>query len=230
MGSTMACKRLLYYGLQRSGTNFLAKVIEQQFEVEFLNKRYDRRHPKHKHFRIYDNKSLIGRENYHNDLHIQDLNDFESKLEIEGIAEGFIIISKDPYSWLISYKKWAKRMKWPAPPHPYLLEYNEFYRKWWELYMKSEKVMFIRYSDLLLNTDETLEGLSLKFNLNRHEQEASADEPITKVPYSSKFTRKKLLYYSKEKFLKKYSKKDLKDINQIIDHDLIKKLGYKSYF
>lgn len=226
----MAAKRLLYYGLQRSGTNFLAMVIEQQFDVEFLNKRYDRRHPRHKHFRIYDNKSLIGRENYHNDLLVQDLNDFESKLEIEGIADGFIIISKDPYSWLISYEKWAKRMKWPDPPHPYLLEYNEFYRKWWELSKESEKVMFMRYSDLLLNTNETLSRLSQKFDLDRRKQESGEDEQITKVPYSSKFTRKKLLYYSKEKYLKKYSKKEMKDINQVIDHDLIKKLGYKSYF
>ncbi|MFC2129197.1 hypothetical protein ACFLQX_00285 [Bacteroidota bacterium] len=226
----MARKRLLYYGLQRSGTNFLAKVIQQQFEVEFLNKRYIRSHPRHKHFRIYDNKELIGRENYHNTLLIEDLQDFENKLEISGNADGFIILSKDPYSWLISYKKWAKRMKWSDPPHPYILEYNEFYRKWWELSLQSEKVIFLRYEDLLMHTHEVLNNLSDKFELDRLPSEFIQDEQIKRVPYSAKFTSKNLKYYSRKKYLKKYSNKELKVLNALIDHDLIKNLGYKSYF
>ena len=190
MATIMTSKRLLYYGLQRSGTNFLAKIIEQQFDVELLNKRYDRLHPRHKHFRIYDNKALIGRENYRNDLLVNDLKDFENELEIGGNADGFIIISKDPYSWLISYEKWAKRMKWPAPPHPFIQEYNEFYRKWWDLSIDTNKVLFLRYADLLLNTKEVLEELSLKFQLLHFDTEERGNEEITKVPSLQNLHRK----------------------------------------
>lgn len=226
----MAKRKLLYYGLQRSGTNFLSKIVEQHYDVDFLNKTGDRRHPSHKHFRIYDNKKIIIRENYKNNLQISALEDLEAKLAPEDQPEGYIIISKDPYSWLISYEKWAKSMKWPKPPHHFILEYNEFYRKWLELSFSSDRIILIRYSDLLVDGKKTLDEVASLFKLDRHDPDNHDVEQIRKVPRSSRFTEKKLEYYSEEHFMKKYSKKKLQEINKFIDHDLIKKLGYKSYF
>ena len=58
-------KNILQFGLQRSGTNFLSTLLMKNFRIEILNNS-DRKHPLHKHFRLYDDKSFIPDTKYQN--------------------------------------------------------------------------------------------------------------------------------------------------------------------
>ncbi len=226
----MSSRRVLHYGLQRSGTNFLKKTIEYHFDVALINKKLERSHIGHKHFRLYDDKSLIGRPNYINALQFADFKDFENQLPDEVKADAIIILSKDPYSWYLSYIKWGKRHNWPTPSHPDILEYNAFYKKWLQFSEESEKVVHIKYIDLLTDQETVIQSIKKQFGFEWTRGSEKVRKRIKKVPYSSKFTHKRLRYYSDELFLKDFNQQALKEINNHIDHELIEKLGYKSYF
>lgn len=48
--------KVLHYGLQRSGTNFLETLLKRKYRIQFLNSNQDRKSPLQKHFRLYDDK------------------------------------------------------------------------------------------------------------------------------------------------------------------------------
>ena len=104
-------KKLLLYGLQRSGTNFVEQLIARNFNVTFLNSNEHRDAPIQKHFRLYDDKSVITPPAYGNDYQFRNFEEFEAVLPEP--ADGYVVISKDPYSWTLSYQKWAKKCNWP---------------------------------------------------------------------------------------------------------------------
>ncbi|MCF8226895.1 MAG: hypothetical protein K9J30_13545 [Bacteroidales bacterium] len=221
-------KYFLLFGLNRSGTNYLEQLMIKHFDVQFLNSR-NRIHPLHKHFRLYDNKSLIGRPNYKNDIQFISFEDFEQKALENKKPEGYVIVSKDPYSWNLSYTKWGVKHNWGESPHPYVLEYNEFYRKWLEFSEETDRIIFVRYMDLLKSQLSVLKDIHKKYELTVKEPFEESDR-LKKVPMSRRFSRKKLNYYLKGKYLKKYTREELKELNNHIDHQLLEKLGYKSYF
>ena len=100
-------KTLLHYGLQRSGTNFLESLLKKNFKVSIPNLRKEREHPLQKHFRLYDDKTKIPEPKYYNKITYKNFKEFEKSLDLSKEIQGIIIISKDPYSWLLSYEKWA---------------------------------------------------------------------------------------------------------------------------
>lgn len=134
---------------------------KKRYRVQFLNNVEDRSAPTHKHARLYDDKKIIADPQYRNDLIINSFMHFEQLLEI--IPDYYLVISKDPYSWLISYKNWAQRCQWPVVPFHFILEYNLFYGKFLELSQQSSKIVFIRYIDLLQKDTEAFGHTGLKF-------------------------------------------------------------------
>jgi hypothetical protein len=225
---SMSAKRILHYGIQRSGTNFLKEVIQGNFDIEIINKEFERAHPAHKHFRIYDNKTLIGRPKYMNTLLIPHFDDFEKQLGPEWKADGYIVVSKDPYSWNISYANWGKKHKWTSQAHSYMSEYNEYYNKWLQLAEESDKIMLVRYVDLLIDNEQFLQQLKKQFSFVT--RDTKKVKKVKKVPYSQRFTKKRLRYYTNEEYMAAYSDSERKELNESIDHNLMEKLGYKSYF
>jgi len=225
----MAAKKALHFGLNRSGTNYLKELMLTHFNLEFVNKEGERDHPLHKHFRLYDNKSLIGRPNFRNDLVFHSFAEFETIAEKDQAIDLYLVISKDPYSWHLSYKSWGKKNKWGPPPHPYVLEYNEFHRKWLDFSRESNKIHFVRYIDLLSDKASVLYELRDKYKLELI-KEIDTGLSIKKVPMSHRFSEKKARYYTEYRYLQDFSDDELKEINRNIDHELIAELGYKSYF
>jgi len=221
-------ENILHYGLNRSGTNYLKELLALYFDINFINNEDERNNPLHKHFRLYDNKDLIDRENFHNTVFFRNFDDFLKEAAPDNSVKMIAVISKDPYSWDLSYRSWGKKNNWEEPAHPPVLEYNEFYRKWYAFSQESEKIVMIRYMDLLQEPAVTLEYLRKRFNLPLR-TELSNIKKIRKVPMSHRFTRKRRRYYTKMRYLDDYSPDALNEINQLIDHDLIKKMGYKSY-
>ena len=160
-------KTLLHYGLQRSGTNFLEALLKKNFRVNIPNLRKEREHPLQKHFRLYHDKTKIPEPKYYNEYTYDHFKEFEHSLDLEKKANGIIIISKDPYSWLLSYEIWANKCSWPIPNYSYMEEYNLFLSKWREFENQTDKIIFIRYIDLLEKPEEILNQIQEKFELKR---------------------------------------------------------------
>src|SRR5690349_12021064 len=145
---------LLLYGLQRSGTNYIEKIFTELYQIKLSNLNDDRTYAGCKHFRLYDKKDVVPEPKYLNDVQIDDYASFEKLLT--NIPDYCLVISKDPYSWLLSYEKWAKICDWLPAQHHYIEEYNLFYGKWLELADQTDKIIFVRYIDLLQDQKKEL--------------------------------------------------------------------------
>jgi hypothetical protein len=163
----MTSRKLLLFGLQRSGTNYLETVLRKRYRVRFVNDRHDRAAVSHKHARLYADKHLIPEPQYANDVVVDDLASYEALLP--KLPDKYVVISKDPYSWLLSYHRWARRCGWPTPDHDYIEEYNAFYGTLLDLASGNDRMRFVRYGDLIvdelgelaaLERDETLASLT----------------------------------------------------------------------
>jgi len=142
------------YGLQRSGTNYFESLMRLNYpDVKFLNGE-ERNHITHKHFRLYAEKKIIPEEQFANTLSAPEFSDFCRQLPV--VPDVFIIISKDPINWFVSYKKWSIKNNWPAVSHHYIQEYNLFYGMWKRYAEQSNTILFIRYDDLLRSPAEQL--------------------------------------------------------------------------
>jgi hypothetical protein len=222
--------KLLHYGLQRSGTNFLESLLAKKYRVQFLNSnidgiRPDRSSPLHKHFRLYDEKDIVPEPKFRNEYKIASLADFEKLLEV--VPDYYLIISKDPYSWYLSYKEWARRSNWEPVPYHYILEYNLFYAKWLELSRQTNKILFVRYIDLLREPDEELKRLETAMHLKKKFLYTLRSNVVFKVPQSAEFSIDRRSYYLSEQYLQSYTKEGLKEINNLLDLKVLSRLGYQ---
>ena len=94
------------YGLQRSGTNVLTEFLEKNYGIKIEKKYKDRCDPRHKHFRIYDNKNLAP-DGFNNTHIVNSINELDMLLGDTKNTNKYIVIYKSIYSWLPSIKKWA---------------------------------------------------------------------------------------------------------------------------
>jgi len=223
----MAQKKILHFGLNRSGTNYLKQLLERHFNVRFMNSEGERDHPLHKHFRLYDNKELIGRPNFMNDLVFASFESFESSVFTREKPDLYVIISKDPYSWQLSYDKWGKKNGWPDSPHPFILEYNAFYGKWLKFAGQTDRIAFVRYIDLLEHPKRELKMLRNRFSLDQTKNFKKGVR-IRKVPMSHRFTSKKARYYTRRLYLDEFTPEELDQLNTHLDHEVARQLGYKT--
>ena len=97
--------KLVQYGMQRSGTNFVERVLKKNYRVHLLNNNHDRSSPLQKHCRLYENKELIPHPQYFNDVSIKTVQELDAFFKTS--PDYYLVISKDPYSWYLSYKAWG---------------------------------------------------------------------------------------------------------------------------
>jgi hypothetical protein len=216
---------LLHYGLQRSGTNFLETLITKWYQVLFLNKEDDRSSPLHKHFRLYNEKEMIPEPQYRNEYFTPDFASFERLLDV--VPSYYLVISKDPYSWLISYKNWARKCNWPKVSHHYISEYNLFYGKWLEFSKQTEKIVFVRYIDLLRDAAGEMSKIELKIGLTKKTINGYPSRSIGKVEQSEEFSNDRRNYYINENFLETYTGDELHEINCLLDKTVMTQLDYE---
>lgn len=216
---------LLLSGLQRSGTNYVEKIFTERYRINFINLNDDKTYPGAKHFRLYDHKDIVPEPGYRNNVKIADYVTFEKKLN--NIPAYCLIISKDPYSWLSSYEKWAIKCNWPQVQHHYVEEYNLFYGKWLELAKQTDKIVFIRYIDLLLDLKKELRRLEESIGLKKKLRSFFISAKCSQVSQSDEFTQDHLDYYLKEQYFNKYSEAKLVEVNSLLDLNVMSRLGYK---
>ena len=215
--------KILHYGLQRSGTNLLESFLKKYYCVHFLNSNVDRSSPLQKHVRLYREKKIIPEPQYSNGIVINGFNDFEHLFKV--IPEYYLIISKDPYSWLLSYKNWARKCNWPEVDHNYIQEYNLFYGFFIKLAQESSKFIFVKYVDLITDKQAMLKDLQNKMGLKRRLFSGRLELP-SRVPQSQALTNDRLDFYMNERYLEQYQEKELINVNEILDFDVAASLGY----
>lgn len=226
----MMGKKFLHYGLQRSGTNFTESLLKKNFRVKIINRK-SRNLPRHlplqKHFRLYDDKTIIPESKYFNNHLYQSFDEFESSLGLKELVDGVIIISKDPYSWLLSYEKWAAKCQWPKPDYDYIEEYLAFLNKWKQFSEGSDKIYFIKYLDLLTKPEKILYDIQIKFKLiKRFRLFKKTITELKKVNVSETFTNQQKKYYVEKMYLNHYSPSKLKEVNSYLHEELMEFLGY----
>lgn len=216
---------LLHYALQRSGSNYLEAILKNRCQIRFLNSNKDRSSPLQKHFRLYNEKKIIPDPGYLNDHYLNSFKDFERLLPVR--PDYYLVISKDPYSWLLSYKDWAKKCNWPNVSHHYITEYNLFYGSWLEFSLQTKRILFVRYIDLLRDTDQELSRLEETMGLKRRVFSKFRSASVGNVSQSKKFSSDKREYYLKERYMRRYDKEDIYELNRLLDVKVISRLGYE---
>ncbi|WOI53614.1 hypothetical protein [Parvularcula sp. LCG005] len=215
---------ILIYGLQRSGTNFLHKIVSSQLHVVIKNSDADRSHPRQKHFRIFDDKSRISATGYHNNKTYRDFNEFEAEFSSAPIA--YLVISKDPYSWILSYKKWAKKCGWPEFSADPIDDYVSFYGKWLQFAAQTDKIFFVRYVDLLRDPTAALLPFAKRVEATTGKSPTKSLRRPVKVPQSPAYSLASDTVHLDKQYLLAYSTEDMISINAKLDHSVMDGLGY----
>ena len=131
-------KDILLYGLQRSGTNYLETLMNNNFEVNFEMDHYTYSLPIHKHFRPYSKPWFFPHLPLLHDFHYDTFDEFDAhcKRLTQKDELNYIVISKEPYSWYLSFNRFAARvkmvyhMKKKDVNHHYLIDYSLYFEKW----------------------------------------------------------------------------------------------------
>ncbi len=215
---------LLLYGLQRSGTKFLEAAISAQYGVRILNENNDRASARQKHARLYADKRIIPEPQYLNDLVATDLQTFEGLIGCK--ADAYVVISKDPYSWLLSYRAWARMCNWPEPGHHYIQEYNLFYRSFLTLAKESSRFHFVRFIDLLRDRQGTLASLARRIGLRPRRLPRLLNFRLRRLAKTDSFTARKADFYLQGRYFDRYTSQELAEVNGVLDPAVVAELGY----
>jgi hypothetical protein len=222
-------KEILYYGLQRSGTNLLESYLIQNFKIKIINNNLERSSTLHKHFRLYDDKLFIPEPQFYNELEFKTFKEYEKSFDLNLQAKAIIIITKDPYSWYLSYLNWAKKCNWPTPKYHYIEEYNRFHEKWIQFAKEDERISIINYINLIENPKRELMNLKVKHGLDLKFSKRifGINNSIAKVDQSEMFTDKNLSFYLQKEYLKKFGRKEIEVINTMLNTTVLCELGYE---
>ncbi len=219
----LPAKRILMYGLQRSGTNYFETLMHLNYpDATFLNGDL-RNEITHKHFRLYPDKSIIPEPQFDNTLQVPDFADFEQQLGTAA-PDLYVIISKDPIGWYTSYLRWSKKNNWPKVNHHYIEEYNMFYGMWMHYATQTHKILFVQYKTLLKNPDAVLQKVAAKL----HYPVRDAITNTRKVYASKRFTDKKKQDTLNEAYRSELSEVELQDLYQHLNTEVAAFLGYTS--
>lgn len=221
-------KNILLKGLQRSGTNYFKQIIDKNINVNLF---YTNLSTESHYQNIPKYLKNVETGDYIFDLWKHNLTPLDSVLIEEYKIDGFVLIIKNPYSWIesIVYRTHIDLVE------TYNERYNVFedglfridnlsklYKELYENWLN--KAYLIKYEDLLLNKKKVLIDFANEFNLKlKHEKIENISE---KVAASHQFN---------DSFIKKYINVELSHlsieqiclINETIGEDFFNKIGYE---
>lgn len=219
----LPARRILMYGLQRSGTNYFESLMHLNYpDAVFLNGEL-RSAITHKHFRLYADKTCIPEPQFANTLQLPDFSDFEKHLG-DAVPDLYVIISKDPVAWFTSYQRWSKKNNWPQVSHHYIEEYNLFYGMWMRYAAQTDKILFVQYPTLLKTPDIVLQQVATKLHYPVRPEISNT----RKVYASKRFTDKKRQDTLNEVYRSELSEADATRLYQHLDNEVATFLGYTS--
>ena len=175
----------------------------------------------HKHFRLYNDKTKIPEPQFDNELQFESFSTFVASLPAS--PDLFIIVSKDPYSWLSSYQKWSRKNGWPAADYPYIIEYNLVYSKWRAFSEGTKNILFVRYEDLLLSPRKVINTIAVALKLPERKKIVTT----RKVYASRTFSKQKKEAFVNKDHIREFNPNQLHTINGLLDISLLHFLGYQ---
>lgn len=228
---------LMLYGLQRTGTNYLRELMEENFNaIRFMNHGDARALPLHKHFRPYEEKVFIPDHRYLNNFRFESFAGFDScvsgMLTGEMVETGtlkYLVTVRNPLSWHPSICRFARKNRWPgyrrrSLNHQYMIDYSLFYGKWLDFSNQSDRVVIVKYEDLLRQLEKTLCMIGAAFHLER-KQDTFRD--IDRVKMSRRFTDKKRKVYLEDQPADRFSGGELFILSRNLDPRIAERLGYQ---
>lgn len=190
---------LAHHGIQRSGTNFLL-VCLQKYKIRVINRHdSERNEPGHKHFRWYQNKSLIPSEisnQYGNSIQVNNIDDLNKACNYP-LDTRHVVIFKERSSSLASILNWGLRVNWfgskdeaISAAERFLNDIDEYYKFWIDLSeAHPEFVQLISYDSVVKDSAVLNDALhSLGFEVKQ------ADLSVDEVSQSPK-NRKVIITY-----------------------------------
>ena len=223
---------ILLYGIQRSGTNYLAELLRENFGEIVFPQAQTRNEIIHKHFRLYDDKRFVPEPQYNNEAHFASFAEFDQAVSAHtGLANlPYLVITKNPYSWYLSICKWAKKCKWESfQPSSfngdYMQDFVLFYEKWCRFAAEApDRVHLLRYEALLEDREAALNQLMTKMTLQRLH---TPYVDLKKVPMSRSFGFGRRKHYSREAFWEKLTAGEIDAITAALPTGLMEELGYE---
>ena len=220
----MENKFIKIFGARRTGTNYLNVVLSKSFII----------FP----FHFYGHKHNIIHDEMHNILN----NKNEIKYNDEPLNRNnvFVVISiKNPYAWILSIIKWAKKngkdpkslKYYDMTNEEFIIKeckiYNDKYKNWIDFYYRYVEncYIFLWENSLFKNIDKHIEIIKNKFGLPYSEYKDSSfvDGNInahSKVT-STTFNRD---YYINMEYMDKYTPKQLKLARENIDWSIFNRI------
>ena len=93
---------------------------------------------------------------------------------------------------------------------------------------QTDRILFVRYLDLLQDSDKELNRLESKIALKKKFLSPFTCRLITKVPQSEEFSNNRREYYLTRQYLKNYTREELHTINTLIDPQVLSGLDYQN--
>jgi hypothetical protein len=214
------------FGLQRSGTNFLKVVLQENYDVNVLTHAGGWKHGR------YEVPELLGRE-----------------LDIA-------VIVKNIWSWLDSFYRWdpdfaelsfeeflrrplelrsdagADRIYRADNPVRY---WNEMNRHWLSLSLERHRSFVVRYEDMLEHAEHAVGGLALALGLSRTREQFYVP-PSSLEAYYETYPPEEVLargrpfdgeFYAERKYLQRFDQASRELVTAELDRELMEYLGYQ---
>ena len=174
-------KRVIIRGIQRSGTNFLEN-LSHRLDLKVINKGdIPRNSPKHKHFRVQNDKaSIFMDKQYLNEIYVDNIQDLNFLVIKKKKRLKNILIIKDPINWILSINRWAKKCGWISKEKnltddfdlmsKYLKEWDNFHLKWLDLAKEKDQLLILQWENLITNFHDNLEKIGNFMELKNYNQ------------------------------------------------------------
>jgi len=215
------------YGLERSGTNYIKALIELNCPNTFVAA--SAFGPKHNMYEPVDLDSYDPR--YDKKIRIDELTDDEVcaiKSRFRDNQVYYLISIKNPYSWIVSFRKYMARHELECPYIQELVnKWNEYNKNWHDLILsKPGRGAFVEYFTLIKNPEIMVKRIASKFNIPLnpvfHDIKNNMGEGtdrksvnhITPEPFN------KIDYYKNQEYMKDLSSDEIYFISKKADFSL----------
>lgn len=240
-------KKIKIYGERNSGTNFLSRLMVKNFDVEELrgtvpNSNFWKSSEFNKslYFTLTSKKNFGWKHCCVNPAKIKSNYNFQDV--------GFVTLTKNPYSFLLSlYKKpYHYRGNKPDNFYDFLLTKwyvqkrdnikAKYYNNPIELWNSKNgsyidlkhtfdsQTLNLKYEDLLANPNEILEKIANHFTINKKGVFSNYTKSTKELQKSFSYYQK---YYLDEEWINELKDKEIRIINQNLDPEIVMQYGYK---
>lgn len=225
------------YGMKRSGTNYTRWLLQENFvNVQPLSEILGWKHGPHP-----DNVDWTGK-SWADPFHPQAESETQALVAMvtDDIYKAVIsnqirytITTKNPYAWWCSYVRFTERPEPMMSVEDGLISWNSLHDNWSDLAKRNPLATIVKYEDLLLDLDTTLNRIATELELEPKDSKFKSlavrmarrsdlnwNMGPTNMPFDSS-------YYTEHKYLEMFDEKLLELFRQRLSPLTMHRLGYE---